>query len=330
MRLSVIIPVYNVSDYIERCLRSVVEQNFYDMECIIVDDCGTDDSMAKVHEFVARSKSPISFKILHHKKNRGQSAARNTAVEVAQGDYIFFLDSDDELTEGALRQLFGMIQRYGPVDVVQSIYSIDGKYVPYFIADKEYYTGNEAKDVYLNNEICLSPCNKLVRSSIAKNIKFIEGIINEDNPWNFHVFMKMESLCWYHKPTYIYYMNPNSTTHNTAFKKRSINSFMVIYDNIIGEMEQMKMNRAFPVRKILDRYVFGFILMPGSDSNTYTDTAKRLLRLYQQNKRHLDFRDYLISRALCIPFPYNIKYAGWLKRFFAIMSRVGLLQAAKI
>ena len=68
MRLSVIIPVYNVSDYIERCLRSVVEQNFYDMECIIVDDCGTDDSMAKVHEFVARSKVRSASKSYTTKK----------------------------------------------------------------------------------------------------------------------------------------------------------------------------------------------------------------------------------------------------------------------
>ena len=106
MKVSIIIPVYNVGDYIEDCLRSVIRQVYSgDIECIIVDDCGTDNSIALAERLMASYKGPIQFIILHHQHNRGLSAARNTGIDVAQGDYIFFLDSDDELTDDSIATL---------------------------------------------------------------------------------------------------------------------------------------------------------------------------------------------------------------------------------
>ena len=104
--ISIIVPVYNVALYVESCIRSVIRQT-YDgpMECIVVDDCGTDNSMDIVEKLVAEYDGPISFKVLHHEHNRGLSAARNTGMDEAKGDYLFFLDSDDELTEDCIEKL---------------------------------------------------------------------------------------------------------------------------------------------------------------------------------------------------------------------------------
>ena len=89
--ISIIVPVYNVEPYVEECIHSVMRQTYTGpMECIVVDDCGTDNSMAVVEGLIANYKGPISFKVLHHKHNRGLSAARNTGMDAATGDYYFF------------------------------------------------------------------------------------------------------------------------------------------------------------------------------------------------------------------------------------------------
>lgn len=105
MFISIVIPVYNVASYIVRCLQSVVAQkNISEMEILLVDDCGTDNSIALATEFLAGCKG-INYQILHHAQNGGLSAARNTGLKAATGEYVYFLDSDDALTEEALAEL---------------------------------------------------------------------------------------------------------------------------------------------------------------------------------------------------------------------------------
>ena len=94
--ISIIIPVYNVEKYIEACLHSVMAQTYTGpMECILVDDCGQDNSIGVAEKMISDYQGTIHFRILHHDHNRGQSAARNTGMDAATGEYIFFSDSDD-------------------------------------------------------------------------------------------------------------------------------------------------------------------------------------------------------------------------------------------
>lgn len=93
--VSVIIPVYQVSNYVERCLKSVMSQTYTDIECIIVDDATKDDSIVKCERLIVEYGGPIKFRILHHEYNRGLSAARNTGTKVAEGEYLYYLDGDD-------------------------------------------------------------------------------------------------------------------------------------------------------------------------------------------------------------------------------------------
>lgn len=104
--VSIIIPVYNVEPYVEDCILSVMRQT-YDgpMECIIVDDCSTDDSMAVVGGVISEYNGPISFKVLHHEHNRGQSVARKHGFDVSNGEWVTFVDSDDLLLENAISKL---------------------------------------------------------------------------------------------------------------------------------------------------------------------------------------------------------------------------------
>ena len=86
--VSIIIPVYNVASYIKRCLQSVGAQSHKNLECILIDDCGTDGSIHFAEQFIKEYSGEIRFNILRHKHNCGLSAARNTGMKAANGDYI--------------------------------------------------------------------------------------------------------------------------------------------------------------------------------------------------------------------------------------------------
>jgi len=101
-KISVIIPVYNVEKYLEECLKSVITQDYRELEIICVNDCSTDNSALILEEYSGKDDR---IKIITHEQNRGLGAARNTGIRAASGDYLFFLDSDDYLTPHCLEKL---------------------------------------------------------------------------------------------------------------------------------------------------------------------------------------------------------------------------------
>ena len=126
-KVSIIIPIYNVETYIEECLQSVMRQTYKGMiECILVDDCGTDNSMKIMEQLIEVYNGPIEFKVLHHEHNRGLSAARNTGMDAACGDYVYFLHSDDWISDDCIERLTHPLdlEQY---DFVAGHYEKDGK-----------------------------------------------------------------------------------------------------------------------------------------------------------------------------------------------------------
>ncbi|MDO8342292.1 MAG: glycosyltransferase [Cellvibrio sp.] len=119
--LSVLIPVYNVKDYLDDCFQSVISQCDANVEIIALDDQSTDDSFEYLQALAA--KTSHSIKILQHTHNRGLSAARNSLVAAATGEYVWFLDSDDALVDGAIDQLRDIVNRHSP-DLVMCDYQI--------------------------------------------------------------------------------------------------------------------------------------------------------------------------------------------------------------
>lgn len=96
-KISIIVPIYNVEKYIKSCIDSIIQQDYPNIECIFVNDCTQDKSMIIVNNCLNKYKGSIEFKIINHENNLGLSAARNTGVKRSTGDYLYFLDSDDEL-----------------------------------------------------------------------------------------------------------------------------------------------------------------------------------------------------------------------------------------
>lgn len=222
--VSIVIPIYNVYDYVEECLESVIKQNYTDIECIIVDDCGTDNSMVKVERFVASYKGLVSFKILHHTYNRGLSAARNTGIDATTGEYIFFLDSDDYIYPHSIDTLVKAIEQEDDIDWTGGVYDN--------ISPRSFY---KKKGIYKNSmelrgERLLYPmaCNCLYKTSFIREhrLYFKEGLLLEDNLWTFQVACYCCKLAICNKNTYFYRKRESSIT-TISFPERYRNYYII-------------------------------------------------------------------------------------------------------
>ena len=215
MKVSIIIPVFNVAPYIKRCLDSVVAQSFQDIECILVDDCGTDNSKEIVQQYIDNYQGQIQFKFIHHKENLGQSAARNTGIQVATGEWLFFLDSDDAITPKCISILLALKDKYPDADFVQgNLLDERGEISHYGFNNVPEYCDNPSllEDLMLNRVIT-SVCNRLIKHSlfIEKDLSFPIGMIHEDMYWVYFFSKHVKAAAFTHVGTYIYYTTENST-----------------------------------------------------------------------------------------------------------------------
>lgn len=185
-KISIIIPVYNVEEYIAECLQSVMNQSYGgDMECIIVDDCSEDRSIAVASQMIEEYKGEITFLILHHKCNRGLSAARNTGTSVADGDYIYYLDSDDFIDSNTIEELSSSTLNNNYAIVIGNAVSYRNGKDEVF---KPKWIFSEARDInpdqfltqMLMQKSIFIACGKLFKKEVVQKVKFREGCINED------------------------------------------------------------------------------------------------------------------------------------------------------
>lgn len=119
MKVSIIVPCYNVEKYIHRCFDSIVNQTYSNIECIFIDDCSPDNCFAILNKLIAQYSGKIDFQITRHAQNKGLSAARNTGTLAATGEYVCLVDSDDEITHDCIETLINLSMQYKGVDIVQ-------------------------------------------------------------------------------------------------------------------------------------------------------------------------------------------------------------------
>lgn len=223
--VSIIIPVYNVAPYIRRCLDSVVAQTFQDIECILVDDCATDNSMAIIDEFIHCYNGSIYFKTIHHSTNKGQSAARNSGIKESSGKYIYFLDSDDTIIPDCIETLMHLFVIYPDIDFSQgNILQEDGNISKYGFHCQipELIQSKEEIFKYLLGIITTSACNRLIRRDFIINhsLLFPIGMLHEDMYWVFFLAKHTNAIAVLNKGTYTYFINDNSTMTSISKEKR--------------------------------------------------------------------------------------------------------------
>lgn len=246
-KISVIIPIYNVENYLEECLDSVVGQTLDDIEIICVDD-GSPDRSA---EIAARYVEKYENVKLIRKENGGQSSARNKALEVASGTYVYFIDSDDLIEKDALELLYHRAEE-DQLDIIffntvpffenEEIKAQNKNYVNFYNRSGDYsgvHTGQQLfGKMRRNGEFFGSPCLELFRRSLIEenHLRFYEGIIHEDNLFTFQAIMLAKRAGYMDKAFYHRRVHDNSTM-TTKKSMRNVEGYLVSYEEMLSFLQ---------------------------------------------------------------------------------------------
>lgn len=237
LRVSIIIPVYNVEQYIEECLQSVANQTVAHLiECIIVDDKGTDASIKVAEAFIESYHGDVKFRIIYREENGGLSAARNTGIRVAQGEYLYFLDSDDYIIPTCIETLLTLADKHGGVDLLPALYIRESNDMQQFNRDSfpEFSTDQrEIKRALLDyDRIPVTAANRLVRRRLITDhdLWFKEGIIHEDNYWTFFLAKYVKRMAFCTEKCYYYRETQGSITKKINIEKEHLAFKTIITD----------------------------------------------------------------------------------------------------
>jgi len=210
-KISVIVPVYNVEKYVKKCLESISNQTYKNIEIIIVNDGATDNSEKICREFVGNEDRAK----LYTKENGGLSSARNHGMKFVTGNYVLFIDSDDYISEEMIEELYNNIKAESADVSVCGVYNVysDGqspqcKEEIYFSCDRDGFL----KEYFIGEKIPGTICNKLISYEIASKISFPVGKIYEDAFYQFELVKYAKKYVATTKPYYYYFHRENSIT----------------------------------------------------------------------------------------------------------------------
>lgn len=293
-KVSVCIPVYNVEQYISRCIESVLSQSLKDIEIIVVDDCSPDKSMEIVRKY---ADNDSRIKIVEHDVNHGLMIARRTGYMAALGDFITFCDSDDTLAEGALEKLYSaaIVEN---ADIVSGII----QYVPnkgsiYLWPNKMSY-GTDRVSVYkslLNNECGHNLCSRLFRRDLLHNYLYqtFEGATNgEDGILFYQIVDNASKIIAIDSIVYVYYQNMASSS-NVNLTDRALKSIVILNSIRMITAGQYPDLKKLVARKI-SNILFG-LKKRGYDIEKFT--SEYHLELYTKTMTYISyngFANYLI------------------------------------
>lgn len=249
MKLSVIIPVFNTSNYLETCIKSLLNQNFEDMEIICVEDCSSDSS----NEILQKYKEKIV--ILNNENTLGSGISRNRALEVAKGEYILFVDSDDWLVENSLHKILAEAEKFKPdVLIFGGLTVVNGKIrsgrysvnkIPKKYKNRVFSLNNAPKDIF---KFPSTSWTKLYKREFLfeNNIKFQNVKRGQDQIFFVSSMLKAEKIKILDENLYCYQKNRRGSI-STAKNRRDFSPIEVFYavekflvENNIEEKEIIK------------------------------------------------------------------------------------------
>lgn len=229
IKVSIIVPVYNVENYLKQCLDSILNQSLKEIEVIVINDGSTDRSGSICDDY---SKKDNRIKVCHT-KNNGLSAARNKGLELASGEYIGFVDSDDYIRKDMIKNLYDACKvnsaDIGVCNISRNIQNYSDCFETK-ILDKE----QGLKECFNGILYRFSPCNKIYRKECFEGIKFPEGRIHEDLSTTYKIFSNANKTAYINYIGYIYFERKNSIL-TKKFSENRLQSFLA-WDEILEFM----------------------------------------------------------------------------------------------
>lgn len=239
-KISVIIPVYNTEKYLDRCLDSVQNQTYKNLEIILIDDGSTDGCP----DICDRHLNDSRVRVIH-KKNEGQAKARNIALDIASGEYVGFVDSDDRIMPDTYAYCMGLIQKFKADAVLFDCFmseNLNAK-VPQTTEKTQHIEGkNNIMRFFMQESTkqsrLYSPCLCLYKKETLGDLRFREGKFFEDMDFKYKYINKCESIVVSNQIKYFYFVSGKSTTSG-QLRKKKLNDLLEA-DGIIYELTQQE------------------------------------------------------------------------------------------
>lgn len=309
IRLSIVIPAYNVERYIEQCIESCENQGlpFNDYEIIIIND-GSKDNTLGVAQRLTTKYSNI---VVKSQENQGQAVARNLGLDIAKGEYVMFVDSDDYLLDGKIGNLLLKLESLN-IDMIEfrfmqenangDAYPVPDKGLQY----QKIYTGEEAA---LHSFVFASVCGKIYKKSLfdSNNLRFYPGIKHEDSDMCFRLYPFVNTLVCMDEFVYYYRYNELSTDRNKAREsvRKSIDSDAVIASRVLALAQKGLLSDKLSDRykRIANSMIVSFFMNVRieklwSDNDFQENLAKlKEMGIYPINGRCSSWKTTLLSRA---------------------------------
>lgn len=234
MKVSIIIPVYNVAPYLERCLSSCINQTFWDIEIIVVNDASSDSSLQIIQEYASTDSRIV---VINKKRNEGLIYARRSGIEIAQSEYIFHLDGDDFIPDIAIEYLYREVKHFNVDMVIGDHCQLkDNRLFCYEYYDIE---PGKTRQNLLYELICVpswSVCGKLIRKSLYKNLIYKSISMGEDLYQVIQFVPKVESASIIHSCVYYQVVRADSMAKNKNNQQLST-QYLQLIESIYSLME---------------------------------------------------------------------------------------------
>ena len=233
--ISVIVPVYNVEKYLDRCVKSILSQSFSDFELLLVDD-GSPDRCGEMCDEYAKGDSRIKA---FHKRNGGLSDARNFGIEKALGEYLMFVDSDDYIHEQMLETLHRLItENDADLAVCSAMDVFEGKEVTQVREIREFTLNKtESYKYMLRGDGLPSACNKLYKRQTVGEVRFPVGMLYEDGFFTPQILKRVEKTAVTSRPMYYYFRRGDSIT-TKPFRKGDLD-VIEAYDICVRQVREL-------------------------------------------------------------------------------------------
>lgn len=244
MKLSFIIPIYNVEKYLPQCVDSILSQTYTDFEVILVDD-GSPDNSGKLCDAYAQKDARVR---VIHKPNGGLSDARNAGLDVAHGDYVIFVDSDDFwIKNDSLSNLMGVVEQHSECGFIGfncSYYYEDNDSFVKWVAYNDSIGHPIDKDVAMHTLVAsgtmpMSACLKVISRKVLQDnqLYFKKGLLSEDIPWFIDLLEKSSKCMFVNEYVYAYRQNRVGSITTTG-GERNFNSLLLILQNELDKLEE--------------------------------------------------------------------------------------------
>lgn len=316
--VSIVVPIYNVEAYIIDCLSSIYLQKYNELEVILVDDCSPDNSMLTAEGMIEQLKNKYQVKVVTHEINKGLSAARNSGVKVATGDYIYFLDSDDELTPECIGILVDLVNSSDQVvDFAVSGIQTIGSSCSYPVLSASCLNSTtEILTDFFQKKWPVMAWNKLIKKKLffEENIWFEEGLLHEDELFSFVLASKSKVMVSIPAKTYIYKVR----TSGSITSDRGLRNYE----------SKLQINK-YRYRLIAD-YIFKELKIQSSMSFMIDSTFDFICSVHHTTSLPANHKYSLINNQLHIFFKYLslrlcLSMDDYEKLFLIIRYKIGMV-----